>query len=85
MTTWTIKTITDDPQSVQEMVEDQRNRGYEVWIEDDGRTVDEEPLKKSDRSLYQRVMGIVIWGTAIAVTLGALYACSILSGDPATI
>jgi hypothetical protein len=85
MTTWTIKTVTDDPQSVQEMVEDQRNRGYEVWIEGEGRTVDEEPPKKSGRSLYQRVMGIVIWGTAIAVTLGALYACSILSGDPATI
>ena len=77
MTTWTIKTVTDDPQSVQEMVEDQRNRGYEVWIEDG-----EEPLKKSGRSLYQIVMAVIIWGAAIAVTLGALYVASILSGDP---
>ena len=83
MTTWTIKTVTDDPQSVQAMVEDQRNRGYEVWIEDEiGRTVDEEPLKKSGRSLYQMVMAVIIWGAAIAVTLGALYVANILSGDP---
>jgi len=86
MTTWTIKTVTDDPQSVQEMVEDQRNRGYEVWIEDEsGGRVDEEPFKKSGRSLYQIVMGVIIWGTAIAAALGGLYACSILSGDPAAI
>jgi cell division septation protein DedD len=83
MTIWTIRTETDDLGSVREMVEDQRNRGYNAWIEDEsGQRVDEEPFKKSGRSLYQRVLGIVIWGTAIAVALGALYACSILSGDP---
>ena len=50
MTTWTIKTVTDDPQSVQEMVEDQRNRGYSAWIEDEnGRSFDEEGFKKSGR------------------------------------
>jgi hypothetical protein len=82
MTVWTIKTETDDLESVREMVGDQRDRGYNAWIEDEsGRRV-EEPPKKSDRSLYQKLLGFIIWGTAIAVTLGALYACSLLSGDP---
>ena len=84
--TWTIRTETDDLESVREMVEDQRNRGYNAWIEDEsGRRVGEEPFKKSGRSLYQKIIGVVIWGTAIAVTLGGLYACSILSGDPLAI
>ena len=86
MTTWTIKTETDDSQSVLEMVEDQRDRGYNAWIEDEsGGRVDEEPLKKSGRNLYQKVVGIVIWGTAMAAAIGALYACSLLSGDPPAI
>jgi hypothetical protein len=61
MTVWTIRTETDDLESVREMVEDQRNRGYNAWIEDEnGQRVDEEPFKKSGRSLYQKVLGIVI-------------------------
>jgi len=83
MTIWTIRTETDDLESVREMVEDQRNRGYNAWIEDEsGQRLDEEPLKKSGRSLHQKALGFIIWGIAIAVTLGALYACSLLSGDP---
>jgi cell division septation protein DedD len=83
MAIWTNKTQTDDLESVREMVEDQRDRGYNAWIEgESGQRLGEEPLKKSDRSFYQKVLGIVIWGTAIVVALGALYACSILSGDP---
>jgi len=27
------------------------------------------------------VMGILIWGTAAAVAIGGLYACSLLAGD----
>jgi len=82
MTVWTIRTETDDLESVREMVEDQRNRGYNAWIEDEsGQRLDEEPLKKSGSSLHQNALGFIIWGTAIAVTLGALYACSLLSGD----
>jgi len=43
--------------SVREMVEDQRNRGYNAWIEDEsGQRLDEEPLKKSGRSLHQKLM-----------------------------
>ena len=86
MTVWTIRTETDDLESVREMVEDQRERGYNAWIEDEsGQRVDEEPLNKSDRTFYQKALGFIIWGTAIAVTLGALYACSLLSGDPVRI
>ena len=62
MTTWTIRTETDNLERV-----------------------DGEPFKKSGRSLYQIVMGVIIWGTAIAATLGGLYACSVLSGDPLAI
>ena len=65
------------------MVEDQRNRGYSVWIEDEnGGSFDEVAFEKSGRSLYQIVMAVIIWGAAIAVMLGTLYAASILSGDP---
>jgi hypothetical protein len=47
MTTWTIKIETDDLESVREMIEDQRNRGYNAWIESDGgQRVKEEPFKK---------------------------------------
>jgi hypothetical protein len=51
MTTWTIKSEIDDPKRALEVVEDQRNRGYKVWIEDENdRGVDDESLKKNDNS-----------------------------------
>ena len=46
MDTWIIKSQTDDPQRALEIVEDQRSRGYNAWIEDEsGKAVDEESLK----------------------------------------
>jgi hypothetical protein len=87
MTTWTIKSEIDDPKRALEIIEVQRNRGYKAWIEDEnGRNVDEETLKKNDiqrttRSLYERLLGVLIWGTAAAVAIGGLYACSLLAGD----
>ena len=87
MTTWTIKSEIDDPKRALELVEVQRNKGYKVWIEDEnGRSVDEETLKKNGaqrttRTLYERVLGVVIWGTAAAGAIGGLYACSLLAGD----
>lgn len=42
--------------------------GYKAWVEDEnGRNVDEETLKKNDiqrttRTLYERVLGVLIWG-----------------------
>lgn len=87
MTTWTIKSQTDDPKRALEMVEDQRNRGCKVWIEDeDGRDIDVESLKKNDvqetnRAFYKRGVGVLIWGAAAAIAIGSLYACSLLAGD----
>jgi hypothetical protein len=46
MTTWTIKSVTDDPDRALEIVQDQRIKGYTAWIEDEnGRDVDEKALK----------------------------------------
>ena len=46
MTTWIIKSVTDDPVRALEIVRDQRIKGYTAWIEDEnGRGVDEEALK----------------------------------------
>jgi hypothetical protein len=68
MTTWTIKSEIDDPKRPLEVVEDQRNRGYKVWIEDEnGRGVDDESLKKNDvqktnHALYETGIGVLIGG-----------------------
>ena len=49
MDTWIIKSQTDDPQRALEIVEDQRSRGYNAWIEDEsGKAVDEESLKNEN-------------------------------------
>jgi hypothetical protein len=87
MTTWTIKCQIDDPKRALEIVEDQRKRGYKVWIEDEnGRDVDEESLKRNDvqqtnRAFYEKGIGVLIWGAAAAVAIGGLYGCSLLAGD----
>ena len=39
MTTWTIKSQTDDPQLALAIVNDQRNKGYNAWIEDENGVV----------------------------------------------
>ena len=53
MTTWTIKSVTDDFDRALEIVHDQRNRGYTAWIEDEnGQGVDEKSRKvENDRSI----------------------------------
>ena len=87
MTSWIVKSQIDDPKRALEIAADQRKRGYKVWIEDEeGRDIDEEVLKRNDihrttRTRYETVMGILIWGTAAAVAVGGLYACSLLAGD----
>jgi hypothetical protein len=46
MTTWVIKSQASDPKRALEIVENWRNGGQEVWIEDErGDRVDEESLK----------------------------------------
>jgi hypothetical protein len=49
-----------DLNRAREIATDQRNRGYKVWIEDEnGRQVDEEPLKneQANRSLRRFAIG----------------------------
>ena len=81
MTTWTwiVKTETDDPQSALEIVQDQRNRGYTDWIEDEnGRGVDEETLKigkaePTKPTLYERGIGALVFVAAAVAAIGTLY------------
>jgi len=47
--TRTVKSETDDPKRALAIVEEQRNKGYNAWIEDQsGKSVDEESLKNND-------------------------------------
>ena len=52
MTTWIIKSVTDDPDRAREIVQDQRSKGYTAWIEDEhGRGVDEEAFGRPGASV----------------------------------
>jgi hypothetical protein len=79
MMNWTIKTLTDDPDRALEIVQEQRNRGFTAWIEDDrGQGVDEEALKngkpaRSKPTLYGREVGILVIVAAAVVAIGTLY------------
>jgi hypothetical protein len=78
--TWIIKSQTDDPQRALEIVEDQRSRGYNAWIEDEsGKAVDEESLKNENvkpikPTLREKGMGLLVGLAAAAAALGTLYA-----------
>ena len=79
MTAWVIKCRTDDLKRALAIVEEQRNRGYDVWIEDEnGGFVDEQSLKKNDvestkPTLYENGKGILVFLAAAAAALGTLY------------
>jgi hypothetical protein len=50
MPAWIIKSETDDRDRALEIVEDQRNKGVNAWIEDEnGAAVDEQSLKMNGR------------------------------------
>ncbi len=54
MTTWIIKSETDDPERALKIVADQRTKGYTAWIEDErGKAVDEESLRKNESCTFQ--------------------------------
>ena len=80
MDTWIIKSQTDDPQRALEIVEDQRSRAYNAWIEDEsGKAVDEESLKNENvkpikPTLREKGMGLLVGLAAAAAALGTLYA-----------
>jgi hypothetical protein len=79
MRNWTIKTLTDNPDRALEIVQEQRNRGYTAWIEDDhGQGVDEEALKSGKPARSKPTLRDMEWGavTVIAtaiVAIGVLY------------
>jgi hypothetical protein len=63
MPAWIIKSETYDPDVALAIVADQRNKGYNAWIEDEnGTAVDEQSLKTNGsvatkRTLLDRLMG----------------------------
>ena len=76
MATWIIRTQTSDSKRALEMAEDQRKRGYTVWIEDeDGGRVDERSLKplKQDRTLSEIGLAAFLWSGAVMIGIGGLY------------
>jgi hypothetical protein len=76
MATWIIRTQTSDYKRALEIAEDQRNRGYKVWIEDEnGGRVDERPLKneQTNRSLREIGLGALFWLGPIMVAVVGLY------------
>jgi hypothetical protein len=87
MTIFAIKVATNNVKDVLDIVESERNRGYEIWCEDEnGRKIDEETAKKSGAQrigygLYEKLLGLLILATAVAVGIGVLYALSLLAGD----
>jgi hypothetical protein len=87
MTTFAIKVATNDIKDALDIVQVERDRGYEIWVEDEnGRKIDEETAKRIGtqrigHSLYEKVVGLLILATAAAVGIGVLYALSLLAGD----
>jgi hypothetical protein len=57
MASWTIKSQTNEPDLALKIVEDQRNKGYNAWIEDEnGAAVDEQSLKTTKRVATERTV-----------------------------
>jgi hypothetical protein len=79
MTTWIIKSETDDPDRALANVVDQRSKGYTAWIEDEhGKAVDEQSLKMNgsvptELTLAERLMGPLFIGASIFAGLFVLY------------
>jgi hypothetical protein len=79
MSAWIIKTETYDPERALEIVEDQRNKGYNAWIEDEnGMAVDEQSLKMNGRvatkrTLPERLMGPLVVVASVFAGLVVLY------------
>ena len=79
MTTWIMKSETDDPDRALANVEDQRSKGYTAWIEDEhGKAVDEELLRANkvvptERTIRERLMGPLIIGASVVAGIFVLY------------
>ena len=79
MTTWIMKSETDDPDRALANVEDQRNKGYTAWIEDEhGKAVDEELLRTNkavptEPSIRERLAGPLVIGASVVAGIVVLY------------
>jgi hypothetical protein len=79
MSAWIIKSETYDPDRALEIVEDQRKRGYNAWIEDEnGAAVDEQSLKlngrvATKRSFAERFMGPLVVIASVVAGFVVLY------------
>jgi hypothetical protein len=68
MTTWIIKSETDDPDRALANVEDQRSKGSTAWIEDEnGTAVDEQALKINGRVAIKRTLAGYLTGLLVVV------------------
>jgi hypothetical protein len=77
MTTWTIKSRTDDPDLALDIFDDLQYRGYSAWIEDEnGNAVDEKSLERTKpirRPLRERVTGPLVVAASIVAGMVVLY------------
>ena len=79
MTTWIMKSETDDPDRALANVEDQRSKGYTAWIEDEhGKAVDEELLRTNkavptEPSIRERLATPLVIGASVVAGIFILY------------
>jgi hypothetical protein len=84
MTTWIIKSESDDPDRALANVADQRSKGYTAWIEDEnGNAVDEDLLKtngdvKTERTLSERLTGPLVVMASVFAGLFVVYLIGVL-------
>ena len=78
MTTWIMKSETDDSDRALANVEDQRSKGYTAWIEDEhGKAVDEELLRTNkavptEPSIRERLAGPLVIGASVVAGISWL-------------
>ena len=79
MTTWIIKSETDDPDRALANVEDQRSKGFTAWIEDEnGAAVDEQSLRTNKAvptkpSIRERLAAPLVIGASVVAGIVVLY------------
>ena len=79
MTTWIIKSETDDPDRALANVEDQRSKGFTAWIDDEnGTAIDEQELKMNGgvaikRTLPERLTGPLVVVASVVAGIVVLY------------
>jgi len=81
MNAWIIKTETYDSEQALQIVEDQRTKGYNAWIEDEtGAAVDEQSLKMNGRVATKRTLSDRLMGPflGLASFVGGIFVLYLL-------